>query len=482
MQNSYESNNFSEYNRLRVKNKNDEGKTMPQQQIACPQCRQPIVANIELVFDVSSDPSAKQRLLSGGANVAHCQTCGYAGQVPTPIIYHDNEKELLLTFFPPELAIPVNEQERIAGPQIKKLTDNLPPEKRKGYLLNPQTFFTFESMIERILGADGVTPEMIKAQKDRVGLVEKLITAKDDEARKALIQEDQSLFDEQFFGLFGQLAQAAAASGQVETAEQMKSLEQLLLDETEYGRNIQSSMKEMEAASQSLKALGEGLTREKLLDLILDAPNEMREQALVSMARQGLDYEFFQILTNRAEAESDAEKRKQLEDTRERILNYVNEIDRQMEARLQQAQGFLLSLLEQENIAAATQANLQNFDQGVVQALEAMLHKATEEKDEVLLAKLQQVVAVLQQASGPLPEYELLEKLIAAEGEEALAQVIEENAEKINDELLKTLGGIVAQSQGHENELSAQDKEMFERMEVVYSAVLKFSMKKNMEG
>lgn len=453
---------------------------MPQQQIPCPQCSQPVVANIEQLFDITSDPDAKQRLLGGVSNAARCQNCGFGGQIPTPVIYHDNDKELLLTFFPPELMIPVNEQEMTVGPLIKKITDSLPAEKRKGYLLNPQTFFTYESMVERILGADGITPEMIKAQKDRVGVIEKLLTAKDDEERKALIQEDDSLFDEQFFGLFGQLGQAAAQSGQAETAEQMKALEQLLLNETEYGQQIQSSMKEMEAAAASLQELGEGLTREKLLDLIIEAPTQEREQALVSMARQGLDYEFFQMLTNRAEAESDAEKREELEGTRERLLDYVNEVDRQIEARSIQAQGFLESLLEQEDIGAATQANLERFDQNLVQALEAMLHKATEEKDEALLEKLQQVVVVLQQASGPLPDYEIIEKLLAAEGDEAMTKVLEENDEKVNDELLKTLSGIIAQSQGQEDKLSPQDQEMFSKMEKIYGAVLKYSMKKNM--
>lgn len=453
---------------------------MPQQQIACPQCRQPIIANIELIFDVSSDPGAKQRLLGGVSNVAQCQTCGFQGQVPTPIIYHDNEKELLLTFFPPALAIPINEQEQIVGPQIKKITDNLPPEKRKGYLLKSQTFFTYESMIERILGADGITPEMIKAQKDRIGIIEKLLTAKDDEARKVLINEDESLFDDQFFALFGQLAQAAAAQGQGETAGQMQAIEKVLLDETKYGQEIQSSMKEMEIAAQSLKDLGEGLTRETLLDLILESPSEAREQAYVNMARQGLDYEFFQMLTDKAEAVTDADKRKQVEDKRDRILAYIAEVDRQTEARLGQAQGFLQSILEQEDIAAATRANLQNFDQSVVQVLEAMLHKATEEEDAEILARLQKVVAVLQEASGPLPEYELIEKLLAASNDVDLVKVIEENEEKISDDLIKTLGGIVAQSQGQEDELSEQDKEMFAQMERVYGAVLQFNMKKNM--
>jgi hypothetical protein len=167
---------------------------------------------------------------------------------------------------------------------------------------------------------------------------------------------------------------------------------------------------------------------------------------------------------------------------RERLLDYVNEIDKQIEARMTQAQGFLNSLLEQENIATATQANLQSFDQHVVQALEAMLHKATEEKDEALLAKLQQIVAVLQQASGPQPDYELIEKLLAAENDDAMEKVLEENEDKVDDELLKTLSGIVSQAQGQEDKLSPQDKEMFAKMEQIYGVVLKFNMKKNMSG
>ena len=455
---------------------------MPQQRIACPQCRQPILANIEQLFDVTANPQAKQILLSGAANVARCQTCGYEGPLATPIIYHDNEKDLLLTFFPPELAIPVNEQERIIGPLIKRITDNLPPEKRKGYLLNPQTFFTFQSMIERILGEDGITPEMLKAQQDRVNMIEKLLSATSEDVRKELIKQNAALFDDQFFALFGQLTQAAAGSGQSEIAQQMGALEELLLNETEMGQQIQTSLREMEAAAQSLQNLGDALTRDALLDILIDAPNEAREQALVSMARGGLDYQFFQILTERVDEEPDDEVKEGLEALRERLLDYVNEIDKQIAARIEQAQGFLHSLLEQEDIGAATRANLRNFDQQIVQALEVMLHQATEENNQPLLAKLQQVVAVLQEASGPLPEYEFLEKLIGADNAETLDKLIAENESKITDELLQTLSGIVAQAQGQEDKLSEQDKEMFAKMEEVYGAVLKFQMKKNMGG
>ena len=49
---------------------------MPQTQIACPRCKQPITANVEQLFDVSADPAAKQRLLGGISNMARCPHCG----------------------------------------------------------------------------------------------------------------------------------------------------------------------------------------------------------------------------------------------------------------------------------------------------------------------------------------------------------------------------------------------------------------------
>ena len=70
---------------------------------SCPQCKQPVTADITRLFDISQDPEAKQILLSGAYNLIQCPNCGYRGQVPVPLVYHDPDKELLLTFFPPEL-------------------------------------------------------------------------------------------------------------------------------------------------------------------------------------------------------------------------------------------------------------------------------------------------------------------------------------------------------------------------------------------
>ncbi|HSQ39277.1 MAG TPA: CpXC domain-containing protein, partial [Anaerolineales bacterium] len=232
---------------------------MPQTQVSCPRCRQPVPANVEQLFDVSHDPGAKQRLLGGVSNFVRCPYCGYEGRLATPVVYHDNEKELLLTFFPPELGLPVNEQEKMIGPLIKQVMDRLPAEKRKAYLLSPKPNLTYESMIELILGKDGITPEMLKSQQERVGLIDRLLQASSAEIRSEIIKQNEKLFDEQFFGLFSRLAQSAAQSQQPKLAEALGGLQEQLLKETEFGRGLAESVGEMEAAAKILQEAGQGL-------------------------------------------------------------------------------------------------------------------------------------------------------------------------------------------------------------------------------
>ncbi|HIE58102.1 MAG TPA: hypothetical protein EYP88_07735, partial [Anaerolineales bacterium] len=186
---------------------------MPQTQMNCPQCRQPIIADVQQLFDIGVNPQDKQIFLSGAFNIAQCPHCGYQGMLATPLIYHDPEKELLLTYFPPELQMSVQEQETVIGPRIKRVMDALPQEKRKGYLFNPRPMLTLQGMLETILEADGITKEMIQAQQDRINLIEQLLTAPDDDARLQIIQQNEAQFDEEFFGLFGNIAQSVLYGG-----------------------------------------------------------------------------------------------------------------------------------------------------------------------------------------------------------------------------------------------------------------------------
>lgn len=451
---------------------------MPRTQISCPQCRQPVLADVEQLFDVTHDPGAKQRLLAGVSNVAHCPTCGYHGRLATPIVYHDNDKELLLTYFPPELGVPLNEQEKIIGPLIKQVMDRLPPEKRKGYLLKPMANLTYESMIETILGKDGITPEMLKAQQERVMLVERLIQASSTDVRREIIKQNATLLDEQFFALFGRLLQGAAASGQETIAQQMAELQKQLLEESEFGRGLKETFGELEAASKSLQEAGQGLTREKLLELVLSAPNDARIRAYVSLARAGMDYVFFQILTEKIDKAAGEEKQK-LQAMREKLLDYVNEVDRQIEARYKQAQTFVEKLLEQPDVAKATRDNLENFTQESVDLVGQMLRQASEKNDYVRMGKLQKVMEVLQEAAAPPPEVAFIETLLEAPDSAAIEKLLNQNADMVNDNLMSAITGLMAQvEQAGPGNLQAQA--LGKQLEQVYKVVLRFSMKKNM--
>jgi len=451
---------------------------MPQTQIACPRCRQMITANIEQLFDVTQDPQAKQRLLGGVSNMARCPHCGYQGRLATPIVYHDNEKELLLTFFPPELNMQLNEQERVIGPMIKQVTDRLPPEKRKAYLLKPVPNLTYESMIQTILGKDGITPEMLKEQQERVQVIERLLQASSKDVRSELIKQNLNLFDEQFFALFSRLAQSAASSGQEPVARAMVDLQNQLLEETEFGRNLKESVGELEAATKTLQEVGQGLTREKLLDIVLESPSDARIRAYATIARGGMDYQFFQLLSERTDKASGEEKTR-LESIREKLLDFTNEIDKQMEARYKQAQEFVESLLAQEDIVKAVRDNLNNFTQDAVDVVNQMLRQASEKNDYTRMGKLQKMVEILREVSTP-PEVGFIEQLLDAPDDGTLDQMLDANKDLLNDQFMEALIGLVAQVDQASEQGNPEAKALGEKLSKVYKTALKYSMQRNM--
>ena len=263
---------------------------MPKIQTLCPRCKQPIVADVQLLFDMSTDPTAKQKLLSQGTNSARCQACGYEGMISSPIVYHDPEKELLLTYFPPELGLPIDEQEKQIGPLINQVVNALPPEKRKGYLFQPNTMFTFQTLIDRVLEADGITKEMIEAQQKRLGLIQRLLSMANPEDRITVIHQESDLIDGETFTLLSTLIQSSAMQGDEEGAKVLGQIQSDLLHETEFGRKLLADSQETQSALKELEnANKEGLTREKLLDILSSVKSDTSLTTLVGLTRSGLD-------------------------------------------------------------------------------------------------------------------------------------------------------------------------------------------------
>jgi hypothetical protein len=117
-----------------------------------------------------------------------------------------------------------------------------------------------------------------------------------------------------------------------------------------------------------------------------------------------------------------------------------------------------------------------------VQVLQQALQDANRKNDSERMPKLQQVVAVLQQASAPPPELELLEQFLGAPDEASLNKLIEENADKLTPEFSGVVASIINRTEGEGGEApSDEEKQVMEKLQAVYKAVLKFTMKKSMK-
>ncbi len=447
---------------------------MPKTRINCPNCRQPIVADIEQLIDVGEDPSAKQRLLSGVSNVVRCPHCGFQGNVATPLVYHDPDKELLLTFFPPEVNLPRDEQERLIGASINQVINRLPQEKRKGYLLRPQSMLTYQGMVERILEADGITREMIQAQQAKFNLLQRLLSASPD-SRPEIARNEDNLIDAEFFGLISRLLEASLAAGDRKSAQALTDLQKAILPETTFGRQLQEQSQEVEAAIASLQEAGEELTRDKLLDLVIKAPNDTRLSALVSLARPGMDYQFFQMLSERIDR-ARGDGRVRLIEIRERLLELTRQVDQQLEARAGQARQLLDKILESQDISESTAQSLPAVDDLFLRELNARMEAARKQGDLEKISKIQQVVQIIQDAAKEPPEIALIEELLDASDEGARQKLLDSHRQDITPEFLDTMTNLLAQMDNN------QEKELSDRLKAVHRQVLRFSMEMKMKG
>jgi hypothetical protein len=434
------------------------------------------MADVTQLFDVGQDPGLKSQLLSGMANFVQCQTCGYQGALATPIVYHDPDKELLLTYVPAEIGLPRDDQEKMIGGLINQVVNRLPAEKRKGYLLTPQAQLTMQSLIERILEADGITKEMIQAQQDKLDFLQKLSATQDEAARTALIKENEALIDADLFSILGRLIETAASTGDQASAQQLEAIQGLLVENTDYGQEIQQQSAEVQAAIESLQAAGQDLTREKLLELIIEAPNDIRLSALVSLARPGIDYTFYQQLADRIDA-AEGEEQERLSDLRDKLLELTSQLDEQVEIKAKQAHQLLEQILQADDVMQAIQANAAQIDEFFVQAVQEQLEEARKSGDLEKSAKLNQIDETLREAMAQPPEVEFLQELIEAPDDEARDKLLDDNPDKVTPELFQMLSGLMTQVSE-----SGQDEQLEEKIKLINRQVLRHSMRSNIQG
>lgn len=447
--------------------------TQTMTQIQCPSCKSPIHAPLEQLIDVGNDASAKARLLSGNLNRVQCPACGFEGQISSPLVYHDPEHELLLTYFPIELNVPKNEQERIIGKIINQAVNRLPPEKKKGYLFQPQNIFTMQGFVERILEADGITKDEIEAQRARMRLFEDLVNIPEDKLETFISEHDDEL-DEMFFQL-ASLTLQATKDPQAREAVNHRIQQGLIF--SSYGQKIQAQEAELQAAVESLGKVGADLSREDILKLLVEAPSDDRVVALVNLIRPALDYSFFMLLAEQIDsAEGDEQER--LTALRERILDLTQQIDKLQEARVARAASLLKSIVEAQDLDQALQSALPLIDDLFISILQANIQAAKEGNDQERLLKLETIdLRIKELILQSLPQgIQYAQEILSIDDEDDATSLLEDSPDRIDDQFL---GALIATAERLEE---AEDRSDAERVRQLFRQALRLSMKAKLHG
>jgi CpXC protein len=418
--------------------------------VTCPNCRYRFVAPVMTIIDAGQRPEAKALFLSGQLNVAVCPQCGHAGMLNTPLVYHDPDKELLLTYVPPELNLPEIEQQRIVGDLTNRVISALPAEKRRGYLLRPKSYLRLEAMIKDVLEADGVTQEMLEAQRARADLLDRLLRAEGEEARQAIAQANDAQIDYEFLDLLTLNAELAQRGQQATLVSELEALRAQLLRWTTLGQELAAR----EEAIASLGLTPEGklreITRDELLDKLIEAATQGGEheaakvETMISIARPAIDYLFYQQLTERitaAEQAGDRDRAKILTALRQTILDETARLDEEARQAAEEAMQFLEQAVKSDDPQAFIRANAHQVDGLFMSILSANLRAAEQAGQTEALEQLRKVsdaVTAMVLESQP-PEIQFINQLLSAGYPDGTLALLQENRQKIDDRLLEVM-------------------------------------------
>jgi hypothetical protein len=418
--------------------------TFPPQSVGinCPNCGASYPAQVFSVVDVGQDPVLKSLLLSGQLNVAVCPRCGAGGPLTTPMLYHDPEHSFLGVFVPQQ--IPVNEQQKVIGDLSKRLMNGLPQEARRGYMLTPKQFLSYQSLLEAVLEFEGVTREMLDKQRRQIHLIEQAAMALQDPAGlRALAREQDAEMDDEFFSLLSMLIDSSANGGDVDGARQLVELREQLIELTTWGQGVQ---RQRAAVAQ----LRPDTSPAELVDLVSAAQEERIVDALVMAGRPLVNYAFFQELTNRIDAAQqagDGGSATRLTELRQHILQFSQRLDEVQRATMQQYSTLLGEILAANDVEQALAENAAHIDQNFLSVLAANLQEAEKRGATAAVRRLQEVwdaaVAMINQATPP--EVRLINELLLAEYPGETRKLLAESRALVTADFIAALGELAEQ-------------------------------------
>jgi hypothetical protein len=410
-------------------------------QLTCPNCRNPMRAQVFTLVDVARQPELKNYLLAGQLNVAVCPNCGTPAMIAAPLIYHDPAKQLFLTHFPQQLNARPEEQERFIGDATSMLMRELPADAPKGYLLAPRRFLTLNTLVDTVLEADGISREMVEAQRARVELISSMAEAYEqgEEQLATLVEQQKDRLDYDFFATLGAFADASTQSGRDDSAQLLLALRDKLVELT----GFDADLADLE---------GEDVSSDEAIDRLVAASDEELEEVIAEL-RPVIDYGFYEAWTKRiddAEQAGDSATAARLTARRAQILETVERMDQQAQELFEAGAQVLKAVIEADDPAAVLRANHEIIDEAFLLVLDANLAAAQRAGAAEAVGKLTDIrrlaLEIAQEALSP--EDRFINELLQAEKPQDATKMLRQNVAMINPALVKRLNELADQFEG----------------------------------
>ena len=398
-------------------------------QVKCPNCEHPFVVMMRSVLDVGEEPDLKEQFLRGEINRAECPNCGSGGILSSPLLYHDPEKELLISYMPQELGLPADQQEQLVGNLVNAVMNSMPAEKRKGYFFQPRTALTMESLYDAILEAEGVSKEALQAQRARLSLINRLLALVDDESDfDKLVEENRQSFSYEFFLMLSSLIDTEAEEGEEEGVSALRALREKLLDK------VNPTLPSAAPPDASY---------DDIIEILQSTEKGEAWRRMIAMNRPRLDYSFFQNLTAKIEAAQragDNETVEELTSLRQRILDEIDAQSRMVREAEDEASLLIMELSDADDLEAAIREHSEEINDIFIAVLsryrDTALARGNEARAEKMSAMLQIAREVMEEALPP--DLRLISRLLSAEYPEGTQALLEEHGDLLSDALLKT--------------------------------------------
>ncbi len=420
-----------------------------QTQIQCPNCRNAITADVYQLLDVDQVPQIKQALLSGGLNMAQCQNCGWSGQIAAPLVYHDSAHDLLMTFVPMELNLPYDQQERMMGQLVRAVVENVPQEKRRAYLLQPQQIFRWQTFMEKVYETEGITPEMLQKQQRQVELLQTLMKADTDVVAYLFKERKSDIDDDGFVQMVQATLQQAVQAQQSEAMTRLSNLQYLVMTQTAAGKRAERRQLAINALQQEAKA-NNGVTPQMVANHVIKNIDDDATIDAIVEATGAISYEFFSVLTQKMDSAAkvgDQRTVNRLTEIRTRLLKIYDEMQKVSAQLMAEALNTVNMIADAPDKRLAIQQMAEQINDAFMITLEQQIEIAQESADLNRIVALKEIRTHLQEIMRQSndPSMQMITAMLQAPSERELHQFLDANAQYVNQDLLASFDALSAE-------------------------------------